>query len=58
MTSDPVRLGIAGLGRAFMLMIPTFDADTRVKLTAAAAPREESRLAFETEYGGASHAPG
>lgn len=56
MTYDPVRLGIAGLGRAFMLMIPTFDADARVKLTAAAAPREESRIAFEKEYGGASYA--
>ncbi|AJE47680.1 Gfo/Idh/MocA family protein [Celeribacter indicus] len=52
MTSDPVRLGVVGLGRAFMLMIPTFDADPRVKLVAAAAPRQESRTAFEQEYGG------
>ena len=56
MTSDPVRLGVAGLGRAFMLMVPSFDADTRVKLTAAAAPREESRDAFEKEYGGTGYA--
>ena len=56
MTSDPVRLGVAGLGRAFMLMVPTFDADSRVKLTAAAAPREESRNAFEKEYGGTGYA--
>lgn len=55
MTSDPVRLGVAGLGRAFVLMIPTFNADPRVKLVAAAAPREESRNAFEKEYGGASY---
>ena len=56
MTSDPVRLGVAGLGRAFMLMVPSFDADTRVKLTAATAPREESRDAFEKEYGGTGYA--
>jgi len=56
LTSDPVRLGVAGLGRAFMLMVPSFDADTRVKLTAAAAPREESRDAFEKEYGGTGYA--
>lgn len=55
MTSDPVRLGVAGLGRAFMLMVPTFDADPRVKLVAAAAPRQESRDAFEREYGGTGH---
>ena len=55
MTSDPVRLGVAGLGRAFMLMVPTFDADARVKLTAAAAPRAESRAAFEEQYGGVAY---
>ncbi|KAB6717157.1 MULTISPECIES: Gfo/Idh/MocA family oxidoreductase [Roseobacteraceae] len=55
MTSDPVRLGVAGLGRAFMLMVPTFDADPRVKLVAAAAPREESRAAFVRDYGGAAY---
>lgn len=55
MTSDPVRLGVAGLGRAFMLMIPTFDADARVRLTAAAAPRDESRAAFEKQYGGTAY---
>lgn len=56
MTSEPVRLGIAGLGRAFVLMLPTFRADKRVRLVAAAAPREESRAAFEREFGGRSHA--
>lgn len=55
MTSDPVRLGVAGLGRAFMLMIPTFDADARVRLTAAADPRDESRAAFEKQYGGTAY---
>ena len=56
MTSDraeqPVRLGVVGLGRGFMLMIPTFKADPRVTLVAAAAPRAESRAAFAAEFGG------
>lgn len=56
MTSEPVRLGVAGLGRAFVLMLPTFRADPRVRLTAAAAPREESRKAFVREFGGRGHA--
>ncbi|QFS83594.1 Putative 4,5-dihydroxyphthalate dehydrogenase [Roseivivax sp. THAF40] len=55
MTSDPVRLGVAGLGRAFVLMLPTFRADPRVRLVAAAAPRAESRDAFEQEFGGRGH---
>lgn len=56
MTSEPVRLGVAGLGRAFVLMLPTFRADPRVRLSAAAAPREESRQAFVQEFGGRGHA--
>ena len=59
LTSDldqqPVRLGVVGLGRGFMLMIPTFKADPRVKLVAAAAPRAESRAAFTAEFGGNGH---
>lgn len=55
MTSDPIRVGVAGLGRAFMLMVPTFDADDRVILTAAAAPRAESCAAFEAKYGGTAY---
>ena len=45
-----MRLGVAGLGRAFVLMLPTFRNDPRVKLVAAAAPRAESRSAFESEF--------
>ena len=55
MISDPVRLGVAGLGRAFVLMVPTFRRDPRVRLVAAAAPRAESRKAFEAEFGGRGH---
>lgn len=39
-----------------MLMLPTFRADPRVRLVAAAAPRAESRKAFEAEFGGRGHA--
>ena len=56
MTSDPVRLGVVGLGRAFMLMVPTFQADARVTLVAAAAPRQEGRDAFEGRFGGRAYA--
>lgn len=55
MISDPIRLGVAGLGRGFVLMIPTLRADPRVTLAAAAAPRPESRAAFEAEFGGTSY---
>lgn len=55
MTFDPVRLGVAGLGRAFVLMLPSLRADPRVRVVAAAAPRAESRAAFETEFGGRAY---
>jgi len=38
-----LRLGVAGLGRAFAVMLPTFLADRRVSLVAAADPRTEAR---------------
>jgi phthalate 4,5-cis-dihydrodiol dehydrogenase len=44
-----VRLGVAGLGRAFTLMLPTFAADPRVRLVAAADPRPEARRKFAAE---------
>jgi phthalate 4,5-cis-dihydrodiol dehydrogenase len=50
-----LRLGAAGLGRAFMLMLPTLVAHPRVQLVAASDPREEARQAFEREFGGRSH---
>lgn len=56
MISEPLRLGVAGLGRAFVLMLPSFRADPRVRLVACAAPRAESRAAFAVEFGGRGHA--
>lgn len=47
---------MAGLGRAFMLMLPTFRNDPRVTLAGCAAPRELSRNAFLDEFGGSAHA--
>lgn len=56
MTSEPLRLGVVGLGRAFVLMLPAFRADRRVRLVAAAAPRAESRAVFEATFGGRGYA--
>ncbi|SOE97139.1 4,5-dihydroxyphthalate dehydrogenase [Burkholderia sp. D7] len=46
----PLRLGIAGLGRAFSLMLPTFLADSRVELVAACDLRAEARERFSAEF--------
>jgi phthalate 4,5-cis-dihydrodiol dehydrogenase len=47
---EKIRLGIAGLGRAFSLMLPTFLADIRVQLVAACDPRETARTQFEADF--------
>lgn len=49
-SSRPLRLGIAGLGRAFTLMLPTFLNDTRVQLVAACDPREDARQQFAKDF--------
>jgi phthalate 4,5-cis-dihydrodiol dehydrogenase len=48
--ANPIRLGVAGLGRAFTLMLPTFRADARVQLVAACDPREEARAQFAADF--------
>lgn len=48
----PIRIGVAGLGRAFTLMLPTFVADTRVRLVAAADPLPTARAQFTRDFGG------
>ena len=53
---DIVRLGVAGLGRAFTLMLPTFRRHRRVRLAAAADPRPEARERFATEFGARAYA--
>jgi phthalate 4,5-cis-dihydrodiol dehydrogenase len=51
-----MRIGAAGLGRAFTLMLPTLAADARVKLVAAADPRAEARKRFSADFGGSAYA--
>ncbi|MGV3633097.1 MAG: Gfo/Idh/MocA family protein, partial [Pseudorhodoplanes sp.] len=51
MADRPIRLGVAGLGRAFTLMLPTFAADPRIALAAATDLRPEARRRFETDFG-------
>jgi phthalate 4,5-cis-dihydrodiol dehydrogenase len=46
-----LRLGVIGLGRAFMLMLPTLAHHPRVTLVAAADPRAEARRRFAEEFG-------
>jgi phthalate 4,5-cis-dihydrodiol dehydrogenase len=48
-------MGVAGLGRAFTLMLPTFARDPRVRLVAAADPLPAARRQFESDFGAPSH---
>jgi len=50
-----IRIGVAGLGRAFSFMAPTFAADARVRLVAAADPRPEALARFRNEFSGTAH---
>jgi len=51
-----MRIGVAGLGRAFTLMAPTLAGDARVELVAAADPRAEARTQFTKDFGGRAYA--
>ncbi len=53
-STSPVRLGVVGLGRGFMLTLPSIIADPRLKLVAACDPRPEARTAFEDQFNGSS----
>jgi phthalate 4,5-cis-dihydrodiol dehydrogenase len=46
----PLRLGAAGLGRAFSVMLPTFTRHPAVRLVAAADTRAEARKRFSEEF--------
>jgi phthalate 4,5-cis-dihydrodiol dehydrogenase len=48
-----LALGVAGLGRAFMLMLPTLAHHPRIRLVACADPRAEARARFEQDFPGA-----
>jgi phthalate 4,5-cis-dihydrodiol dehydrogenase len=45
-----LRLGVAGLGRAFTVMLPTFTGDPRISLVAAADSRAEARQRFSADF--------
>ena len=51
-----IRLGVAGLGRAFTLMLPTLLQDPRIELVAACDPREAARLQFTKDFGAPTYA--
>lgn len=51
-----LRLGVAGLGRAFTVMLPTFTGDARVQLVAAADTRPEARQRFAADFSAVSYA--
>jgi phthalate 4,5-cis-dihydrodiol dehydrogenase len=48
--AERIRLGVAGLGRAFMLMLPTLARDPRLVMAAAADPRPEARARFAEDF--------
>ena len=50
MPQSILKIGVAGLGRAFTLMLPTFLADQRVRLVAATDPREEACAQFRRDF--------
>ena len=49
-TTTRLRLGVAGLGRAFCLMVPALSGDPRIELVAGADPRPEARAKFEADF--------
>ena len=51
-----LRIGVAGLGRAFSLMLPTFLRDPRVQLVAACDPREDARRQFAADFAAPTYA--
>ena len=49
--SEPLKLAVIGLGRAFTLMLPTFASHPLIKMVAASDPRAEARKRFAKEFG-------
>ena len=49
-TQRKLRLGVAGLGRAFTVMLPTLRADPRIALVAGADTRAEARRRFAADF--------
>lgn len=55
MIERTLKLGVAGLGRAFVLMRPALAAHPKVQLMAAADPRDEARARFAAEFSGRTY---
>lgn len=55
MSERRLRLGVAGLGRGFTLMLPTLVRHPRVVLAGAADPRAEARERFAADFGAATY---
>jgi len=55
MNHTPLRIGVAGLGRAFTLMLSTFRRDPRVRLVAAADPLAQARARFAHDFAAPSY---
>ena len=52
---EPIRIGVIGLGRAFTLMLPSFQRDTRVRLVAACDPIAVARDQFARDFAGRTY---
>jgi len=50
LNSPTLKIGVAGLGRAFTLMLPTFLQDPRIQLVAATDPIVDARSQFEKDF--------
>ena len=51
MSAPRLRLGVAGLGRAFTLMLPTLANDPRIQLVCATDPQALACAQFERDFG-------
>jgi phthalate 4,5-cis-dihydrodiol dehydrogenase len=56
MAERKLRLGVAGLGRAFTVMLPTLARHPRVQIVAGADPRPDARGRFEADFGANAYA--
>ncbi len=56
MSDRKLRLGIAGLGRGFTVMLPTLAAHPLLELVAAADPRPEARRQFQADFAAKTYA--
>jgi phthalate 4,5-cis-dihydrodiol dehydrogenase len=56
MTARQLRIGVAGLGRAFTVMVPTLANDPRITLVGGADPLPEGRNLFASQFSAKAYA--